>query len=377
MKICIVVRILWPGGVQRTAISEAEGLSKLGNEVDLLFIRATKRMNYDTKIKYKVLYDDTSKDRLLGRVFNAITHHYLPQRGDDATVDIDLIYKSEHNYNEKYDLIYYFDEFSALFQKHNKKKFGNRTAVLIHEVAIPNGSFLAKLAQRIAIKNSDIVLTNTKYNLELLHNNDIKNAFEMYPGLTLKNEVPKFTEKENIAISVTMWDFGRKPENLVEIGKHLKTGKMFIVGDWADENYKNIFSKRIKDANLDEKIIVTGPVTEEELQSLYKRAKIFIRFGYDEKGPGMGSLESISWGIPLIINNGIGIKEIVKDKVNGYIVNEMNYIDISTLVEKLFNDPQEWSNISQNNLKLAENMSWDKHNSKLNEIFVNNLISKN
>ena len=39
MRICIVVRLLWPGGVQRTALAEAEGLTKIGNEVDLLFIR--------------------------------------------------------------------------------------------------------------------------------------------------------------------------------------------------------------------------------------------------------------------------------------------------------------------------------------------------
>ena len=41
MKIGIIVRILWPGGVQRIAIAEAEGLTRLGNDVELIFIRRT------------------------------------------------------------------------------------------------------------------------------------------------------------------------------------------------------------------------------------------------------------------------------------------------------------------------------------------------
>lgn len=369
MKICILVRVLWPGGVQRIAFAEAEGLTKLGNNVDLIFIRGTKKYTYSENINYKVLYENNINKRILGRIFRKITLHYLPQRGEDATVDMDLIYKAEHNLKNKYDIIYYFDEFSAFFQKYNKKKYGNKTAVLIHEVALFNRSKLSKFVQKRAIKNSDIVLTNTKENLDLLKKFGIKNAYEVYPGLILHNDIPDFDSRGNIAVSVTMWDFGRKPEILLKIAKKLKYGKIVIAGSWADNKYLEDFKKMVSDDNLNDKLIVTGPIEETDLVNLYKKAKVSIRFGYNEKGPGMGSLESIAWGIPLIINKGIGIKEIIKNNVNGYIVNENDYEIIANLIGELFNKKDTWSEISKNNIILAKDLSWDNHCLKFNSIF--------
>jgi len=369
MKICIIVRILWPGGVQRIAFAEAEGLSKLGNEVDLIFIRSTNKLIYNYKINYKVIYDSNINKRFFGKIFKKITLHYMPQRGEEATVDIDLICKTEHKLNKKYDIIYYFDEFSAFFQRYNKRKYGNKSVVLIHEVALLNGSYLAKYVQKRAIKNADIVLTNTNENLQLLKKAGVKNSYEVYPGLVLHDNIPSFDERENIAISVTMWDFGRKPEVLIEIGKHIINGKLVIAGSWADINYFNKFKNIIIENNLQDKIIVTGKIDEKDLMELYKRSKVSIRFGYDEKGPGMGSLESISWGLPLIINDGIGIKQIVKDNINGYIVNENDYEKIASLINDLFNNKNKWCEISKNNISLLKQLSWENHCYLLESIF--------
>ena len=125
----------------------------------------------------------------------------------------------------------------------------------------------------------------------------------------------------------------------------------------------------VSDDNLNDKLIVTGPIEETDLVNLYKKAKVSIRFGYNEKGPGMGSLESIAWGIPLIINKGIGIKEIIKNNVNGYIVNENDYEIIANLIGELFNKKDTWSEISKNNIILAKDLSWDNHCLKFNSIF--------
>ena len=83
----------------------------------------------------------------------------------------------------------------------------------------------------------------------------------------------------------------------------------------------------------------------------------------------MGSLESIAWGIKLIINDGIGIKEIVKNNVNGYSVEENDSGLIANLIDGLFNRKDTWSEISQNNMILVKELSWDKHCFKLNHLF--------
>ena len=375
MRICIIVRILWPGGVQRIAFAEADGLRKLGNDVDLIFIRATNRYTYSQKLNYKVLYGNDVNKRFIGRLFKRITMHYSPERGEDATIDIDLIYKTEHNLKKQYDIIYYFDEFSALFQKFNNKRYKNKTVVLIHEVKILDGSLLSRLVQRRAIKYSDIVLTNTHQNLDLLKRAGIKNAYEVYPGLVLHDKVPGFDMREDIVLSVTMWDSGRRPETLLEIAKQMKNGRLIIAGSWTDNNYFESFKNKLKNSNLENKVIVTGTIDENNLINIYKKAKISIRFGYDEKGPGMGSLESISYGLPLIIDENIGIREIIKDGCNGYIVEPEDSIGIAEKISLLFNDKNIWEKMSKNNLELAKSFSWGNHNEKLNKIF-NDLLEE-
>ena len=377
MHILIVVRILWPGGVQRIAFAEADGLRKLGNEVDLVFIRATKRYSYSINFDYRILYGDDINKRLLGRLFRKMTMYYSPERGEDATVDIDLIYKAEHNLKKQYDIIYYFDEFSAFFQKYNKRKYKNKTVVLIHEVKIFDGPILSRIAQKKAIKYADIVVTNTQQNLDLLLKGGIKNSYEVYPGLVLHENVPNFGDREDMVISVTMWDRGRKPETLLEIAKQMKQGKLIIAGSWTDNNYFENFKNKIKNNNLESKVVLTGTIDEESLINLYKKAKISIRFGYDEKGPGMGNLESISYGLPIIIDENIGIKELIKNGYNGYIVEPENSINIVEKINLLFNDQNIWNKMSLNNLELAKGLSWENHNNKLNKIFEDLLEKDN
>jgi glycosyltransferase involved in cell wall biosynthesis len=368
VKIAIIVRVLWPGGVQRIAFAETNGLLKLGHKVDLIFIRDTGRLHYPGDVPSRVLFDSSIRNRILGRIFKRITHIYSPQRGDDATIDIDLIRKAEKSLKGNYDIIYYFDEISAFFSRRNKKKYGHKVIVLIHEVYLDEGPFLQRFLQRRAIKSADLVLTNTKYNLEKIKYHGYDNVYELYPGLYINDEVPNFDSRTNIAISVTMWDFGRNPETLIEIASKLRTGKIIICGDWTDYNYMNKMRNIIKQMDLDEKIEITGPIDEEEMLNYYKDAKVALRFGYNEKGPGMGSLEALCWGIPLIINEGIGSREIIENNKSGFIVDESDPNMVANLIESLFKNKFLWEKISSESLKKSLSLSWDFHNRKLGEL---------
>lgn len=368
MKIAIIVRVLWPGGVQRIAFAEAEGLINAGYDVDLIFIRGTGRFQYPTNIPIKILYGPNVKKRFLGKIFGWITLHYIPQRGSDATVDMDLIWKTEHTLKNKYDVMYYFDEFSAFFAKNSKKKYGNKVVVIIHEVALNKGSLLSKWIQKRTLKSADLVLTNTKYNLDLLKKYGYNNAYELYPGLTVNPNVLPFSQRENLIISVTMWDYGRKPEVFLRIADNLNKGKILLCGNWADYGYMKSFENKIKNLGLEDKIGITGQIEENVLQSYYRKAKVAIRFGYNEHGPGMGSLEAISSGIPMIINNGIGAREVIEDGKCGFIVNEERSEDIVPIIDELLTNEETWTRISNACHQKSYALSWNEHNKKLSDL---------
>lgn len=181
---------------------------------------------------------------------------------------------------------------------------------------------MSRYVQKLVVKNADIILTNTNENLRLLAGSGIKNAYEVYPGLNVHYNIPCFDGRQNISISVTMWDYGRHPEKIAEIWEKIEIGKIYIVGSWTDNEYLNNFRDAIKAKVFCDKIVVTGRISEEELLNLYKMVKVTVMFGYNKKNSGMDNLEAISLSLPLIINNGIGIKEVVRNEENGFIVNE-------------------------------------------------------
>jgi len=73
--------------------------------------------------------------------------------------------------------------------------------------------------------------------------------------------------------------------------------------------------------------------------------------------------------LPLIINDGIGIKEIIEDNINGYIVDESDHKKIASLIDNLFSDKDKWCEISNNNVLLSKKLDWKNHCRILDSIF--------
>lgn len=365
MKICIVVRVLWPGGVQRVAFAEANGLRRLGHDVDLIFIRDTGRVVHEIDIPYKALHSSEASNRPLGRIFRAITRRYAPERGYDATVDFDLIYSFER-YRKRYDVVIYLDEFAAMLARYGKWKHHDN--FIVHLQEIHTSSLMWSLILYLASKSSSAIITSSNRNVSQIYSSLSKQAYLIRPGLNLVESIAPFNSRSNFALSVTMWDRGRHPEVFIPISRIMKIGKICLAGSWADKEFLEEFKQRVISEDLSDRLFVTGEIPEDQLQKLYQSAKVFVRFGYKENGPGMGSLESIAHGLPLIVNSGIGVAEIVKDDVNGYIVNERESADIANRIETLFTDEETWQRFSLNNKSLARQLSWDTHCKDLENI---------
>lgn len=102
--------------------------------------------------------------------------------------------------------------------------------------------------------------------------------------------------------------------------------KLYIVGNKDTKNLS--YYKKIQDMELSGKIIVKTDVTYDELVNYYKIAKIYWHAkGYqvDERKPwdmehfGMTTVEAMANGcIPIVINKA-GQKEIIQDRVSGFL----------------------------------------------------------
>ncbi|MFP3131293.1 MAG: glycosyltransferase, partial [Nitrososphaeria archaeon] len=88
-----------------------------------------------------------------------------------------------------------------------------------------------------------------------------------------------------------------------------------------------------------------------------------VRFGFDERGPGMGVLEAMGYGVPAIVNEGLGSKELIRQGKNGFVVKDVN--EAVDRINEILENPYRFS---KNAWETSKQLSWENHTKKLIEL---------
>ena len=134
----------------------------------------------------------------------------------------------------------------------------------------------------------------------------------------------------------------------------LKT-KMVIVGmkGWK---YNPIFDL-IKTLDLENDVIFPGYVTDEDIQSFYQGAEIFVFPSFYE-GFGFPPLEAMACGIPVVVSNSSSIPEVVGKA--GIQINPNSTTELASAMESLLKSKERQIYFSEEGIKQAALFSWEK-----------------
>lgn len=133
---------------------------------------------------------------------------------------------------------------------------------------------------------------------------------------------------------------------LIEAMKKIDAN-LFIIGKGPLEEE---LKKKVKDNLLEKKVSFIGPKTHTELPKILASADLFVAPSIiDSEGAQEGLpvsiMEAMASGLPVVAGNSGGIKDIIEDGVNGYILNTKDINKLSECINKIILDE-----------KLAENM---------------------
>lgn len=344
----IAVRLLWNSAVPKMAIEEARYTKSK------LFIYRDAGGNYDLKgIDYEILRKNGEKG-FLTPLFTYLTSLYASHRGKDATIDLDLILKAIRKIKG---FTLFHDQFAGITGYLRKIFYDEDYAIYLHETSLTIGGLkylLPREMERKILNHSKVIITNSYWNKQVLEEKGYSSEV-IYPGCYPANKISETREK--IVLSVSTWDSGRKPELYGEIAKHIK-GKFIIAGSWARKDTMNDFI-----AKYGKYVEVTGKISEEKLIQLYTRASVLVRFGFNERGPGLGVLEAMGYGVPVVVNEGLGSKELIKQGENGYIVKDEN--EAIDRINQILENPYQ---LSKNAWETAKSLSWQNHSNRLIEV---------
>ncbi|NWK97750.1 glycosyltransferase family 1 protein [Sphingobium lactosutens] len=124
----------------------------------------------------------------------------------------------------------------------------------------------------------------------------------------------------------------------------------------------------IREANLSDRIIMAGYVSDAELALHHAQSDIFLHpqialeDGAEIEGFGLSVADAMAQGMVCIVGQDGGPAELVRDGVTGFIVDGRSVDAIRGAVELLVRDPALCSRIGERARAWAQaNLSWDRH----------------
>lgn len=243
----------------------------------------------------------------------------------------------------------------------------------------PQFGALATKADCVIMTNDgtkgDEVLKEVKNDSKLLFlrngQNPVKTKKEQENANVEIRKKYNITNKDSILLTVSRLKNWKRVYRAIEMFSKLIEYKsnvyLIIVGD-GDET-ENL-QKLAKDLNVDQKVIFTGGLKQEEVWKYYSAADIFLSL-YDISNVGNPLMEAMRHGKTIVtIDNGETGK-IIKNNYNGILLNPERLNNIEKTIDKLLNDQKLSKKLSMNALEYAskEFVTWEERmNNELEEV---------
>ncbi|MGB3345718.1 MAG: glycosyltransferase family 4 protein [Candidatus Humimicrobiia bacterium] len=378
LRIGVLIDQLSLGGVTKIASEEVRYLKKLGYQVDLLVLLRTKRKKFinliDSEIKIKFLSDKFPK--IFKKYFKFPFFYYFSSFHITSPFIINRAIKKND-----YDLIIAHGTYTCLsaiglFKKVKvpfiayiwdpvsyilRRVYSNTRLRFFFPILKP----IAYFVDNIIVKNSIATVTGSEVHYKNLKSFDENKIFIVYPGC---KEINNYNNnKEKFILSVTRWDFGKKPEFLLEVMKRLKNEyNLIVAGGWLRDKQKSKFEKAIITENLSNKVKVLGYVSNNKLERLFSKAKVLIYPNFEAFG--LTGLEAASFGCPIIFPKGSGVTDLYEHGKQGFFPEEGNVDEFVKYLNIILYDDDLALEMGKSAFKIAKNYTFYEHAKNLSKI---------
>jgi glycosyltransferase involved in cell wall biosynthesis len=144
-----------------------------------------------------------------------------------------------------------------------------------------------------------------------------------------------------------------------------KNTRLFIVGDGVErQDLENL----VKKLDLQKCVNFIGKVSNEEVPEYIVASDVFVLPSLSEGFP-VTVVEAMASELPIVATNIRGLREIIKDGENGFLVEPKNPEQIAEKVLLLLEDDELRARISRNNKEKAKQYSWENIVERLEEIY--------
>lgn len=260
-----------------------------------------------------------------------------------------------------------FREAQSYFFNAFKYKPGIRRACNLNDVIATISEFSKKdIVRKVGVPESKIqVIPNgmrAPYppNPALLAK--LKKRFELEDGFVLN--VGGIHERKNIVRLIRAF--------AILVKGHHFPGKLLITGSVSGAPYQEKMKARcdaaVNESGLEERIIFTGYVTDEELDTLMRMA-LFLIYPSLYEGFGIPVLEAMQVGTPVITSDVTAMPEVTGDAA--LLVDPLNENEIASAMAKLLSHKTTRNELIRKGYERVKLFSWEKTADQYLELYQN------
>ena len=207
-----------------------------------------------------------------------------------------------------------------------------------------------------------------------LYDIETENVGDIPPGVDIERFFPtvqqpsRFANGKKYVFCLSRIDTNKGHIELLysfaKVAKEIDDIQLVIGGGSPNpkQREKDLFAKMhsiVKETNMQERVIFTGYVADEDLAVFYQNSELFVLPSKFEPF-GMTTQEAMSCGKSVIASKFGGIRNVIDEGKTGLLVDPTNYDEFSAAMLKLLKNPELKEQIGQNARNLIlQKFSWE------------------
>jgi glycosyltransferase involved in cell wall biosynthesis len=141
----------------------------------------------------------------------------------------------------------------------------------------------------------------------------------------------------------------------------------YVIGGTYDETEKKYIDHILKQFKMEDKVVFTGFIKNEELNDHFSMSDFYIMPSYGE-GFGIVFIEAMYFGLPVIAGNKDGSVDALLNGKLGILVDPMNVREIQSAIEKVYLESDKYL---PNNKLLLDNFGYQQYKNKWEKVILN------
>lgn len=328
MKIGIVSRALIPGGHVVWAAGLARGLSRLGQDVSLIYIRDSRFFSmFESELAGREV--EYTFEGALGRLSEAVGWPlsmaflgggYGKDGGPDPFSWILAPFAG--HWMRRFDLLIFAEDFTGVAGLLSNRLTGTPYVVFVHEApgGVPSSPLFKIIERARRVIRDGAVLTCA---IDEAISTRLQAAGESHVTTVPLGcdpiSYPLFNRAEFV-LADSRWTPARDPGFILKIAKHTPGIRYLMLGSFWTPEFERSFVEQCRREGLDSQVKLLPNLSSKESTDLYQRAMVYIRWaaygtGGWEMGFPTGLRLAMSNSCPVIFDKKLGCAPFIENEL--------------------------------------------------------------